>query len=137
MPDPAPHYYAAYLVPGAELSLWRNQGWRDARCLAVTRYRGPRGRDDRSADVALVEYVMPNGTSALNLIPADRPDVTRVGRQLPYKRLGRAWLEQIIAAGLTWVGRPQRSTALVLSPAGMLARYDQQAAARREARRDA
>lgn len=95
------------LKPFDSLTLTVNQGDRDAVVLAV---RG---------DQALVEYVMPKGTTGLRILSADGDDN---GRTVSYTALSTDWLKAIVAADATWLGRPQQSGRRVLAaPAIILA----------------
>lgn len=128
-----PTYHPGTLTPGKHFKVWRNQGWRLATCLATKGYRAADGSD---ASKALIEYEMPNGTTTLQIVPADGSDDRKGRSALPYKRVGKYWLEAMVAAGIEWIGNPQQSEGKepIASPAGMLARYDQRAALRKDGR---
>lgn len=85
------------LKPGDHLQILVNQGWRFADVLAVV------GQDH------LLEYEMPNGTTALRLQTLD-PETGRVlkERSYSYRDVPTKWLQAIEACGQDWKGQPQQ-----------------------------
>jgi len=79
-----------------ELKVFRNQLRREATVLAVLKKK------------ALIEYAMPNGTTALNILQRD--DILGVGpyRSVSYFGLTFLWLRALISCGAAWSGRPQK-----------------------------
>lgn len=79
-----------------ELTVYRNQLDREAFVLAVWKHK------------ALIEYTMPNGTSALNIIASD--DVHGEGdyRSVSYYGLTLRWLKLLVSTHVRWEGRPQK-----------------------------
>lgn len=79
-----------------ELDVYRNQLDRAAYVLAVYKTK------------ALIEYTMPNGTSALNIIDSD--DVHGQGdyRSVSYYGLTMRWLKELIGTDMAWEGQPQK-----------------------------
>jgi len=76
------------------LEVERNQAYREAVVVAV------------DGDKALIEYLMPNGTSALNII--DRDGDGSDYRSVGYWGLSTRWLDIVIASGVRWEGNPQK-----------------------------
>lgn len=84
--------------PGWLFTVTANQGEREAEVLAV------RGNQ------ALAEYSMPAGTTALVVLTMpDQEDQEPAQKGIGYKTLSMAWLEAIVAAETTWIGKPQQS----------------------------
>lgn len=79
--------------PGDRLQLDVNQGWREAWVLAVI------------DDEALVEYRMPAGTTAMQIIQNNRR--SHYGRSVNYRACPLYWQRAIRAAGREWVGESQ------------------------------
>jgi hypothetical protein len=85
---------------GYYFQLWVNHDYREAQILAIS------GRD------TLVEYVMPEGTTGLRIIPVDkftgekRQKLVHYAPSIAYTRVGRKWLEAI-EEGYDWRGNPQ------------------------------
>lgn len=78
---------------GQGITVERNQGDRDGTVLAVDGIE------------ALIEYEMPNGTSALNVISlGDKPY-----RAVAYTSLPKKWQRLLVANEAEWIGRPQQS----------------------------
>lgn len=79
-----------------ELNVYRNQLDREAIVLAVYMHK------------ALIEYTMPNGTSALNIIHSN--DVHGRGdyRSVSYYGLTLRWLKILVDQSASWEGRPQK-----------------------------
>jgi hypothetical protein len=71
-----------------------NQGEREAEVLAVI------------GDQALIEYLMPNGTSSLRIVDRMEPDA-RVYKNATYQRLPKKWVQAMDDAGSSWIGQPQ------------------------------
>jgi hypothetical protein len=93
-----------------------NQGWRPAWVLA------------RLGDEALIEYVMPNGTSALRIVSAAgalAEDWVALRhweyRSISYHALPRKWLRELVHTGERWEGLPQQ-TRMPGTPANELRR---------------
>jgi len=80
------------LYPGKVFTIWVNQGYRDATTLAVI------------GDEALIEYVMPRGTTALRIVDAYIWDGSKT---VSYKNVPRKWLKEIEEAGIPWEGNSQ------------------------------
>jgi hypothetical protein len=78
-----------------------NRGWREAVVLAVL--------DGK----ALLEYEMPNGSTALRVVPQDTDDEMWY-RNVSYRSLPKKWLRVLIETD--WKGRPQQSADLAPSP---------------------
>lgn len=76
----------ATLTPGDYLTIYANQGQRNAVVLAVI--------DGQ----ALLEYDMPKGTTALRIVPTDDPDTTQYKR-VAYANLPIKWVEAMADAG--------------------------------------
>lgn len=96
-------------LPGTEFQIWVNGDLRAAIVLAVRK------------GWALIEYEMPNGTTALRLLRLTDKIVEmfiferkfiklarREYRNLSYYDVTRPWLRSIIKNGLTWKGVPQQ-----------------------------
>jgi hypothetical protein len=88
---------------GDEITIWRNQAERDAYVVAV------------SNNEILVEYEMPNGTSALNIIDITLPEYNRDNYKKNYKaisydnaRTSKKWANKIDANRL--INNPQGSS---------------------------
>ena len=75
---------------GEVLEVYRNQGYRYAKIVSL------------SGDDILIEYQMPNGTTALNIVKPDDSYKT-----LPYAKLqvSKKWLKNLDASLL--INRPQ------------------------------
>jgi hypothetical protein len=81
------------LKPLQEVWLWVNQGRRPATVLAVV------GRQ------ALLEYVMPRGSTALRLVQVDDPEA--MIRSVSYRQVPLAFLRVLVERGVAWIGEPQ------------------------------
>jgi len=79
-----------------ELNVYRNQLDREAIVLAVWKHK------------ALIEYIMPNGTSALNIIASDDVHGEGTYRSVSYYGLTRRWLNILVDQSAVWEGRPQK-----------------------------
>jgi len=79
--------------PGDRLQLDVNQGWREAWVLAVV------------DDEALVEYRMPAGSTAMQIIQNNRR--SNNGRSVNYRACPLFWQRAMRLAGVEWVGRSQ------------------------------
>lgn len=90
------------LQPGDTTTIWVNQGWRPCTVLA------------RLVHELLVEYRMPNGTTALQVHSGLSV------KSVSYRGLATRWLQAVVDAGQTWDGSSQGKAA-VPSPAAMLA----------------
>lgn len=89
------------LRTGAYFGLFRNQGMREAFVLAM------------ETGLALVEYEMPAGTTALNVIPVDEngymePRDGSTYYAVSYRSVPKHWLKAMIEAGTEWMGYGQR-----------------------------
>ena len=81
-----------------QLDVYRNQLDREAIVLAVYKNK------------ALIEYTMPNGTSALNIIASDDVHGEGVYRSVSYYGLTLRWLNRLIEDHMAWEGRPQKAS---------------------------
>jgi hypothetical protein len=84
--------------PGDRLELDVNQGWREAWVLAVV------------DDEALVEYRMPAGTTAMQIIQNNRR--SHYGRSVSYRSCPLFWQRAIRSTGGEWVGESQTGRAV-------------------------
>lgn len=80
------------MKPGDTFLVNVNQGDREAMVLAVI------------GDQALVEYAMPAGTTALQIVTKGRE---QVGRSVSYPSVPTKWLRAIVEEGCEWEGSPQ------------------------------
>src|SRR5512142_1522686 len=88
--------------------IWVNQQWRETYVLAT------------HGNQALLEYEMPNGTSALRVVPINQPDAH--GKSVSYHSVPTYWLEEMVKEDIEWLGRPQRNGRReVAKPTEMLA----------------
>jgi hypothetical protein len=85
------------LLPEESVEIYVNQNTREGYVLAVVK------------DEALIEYEMPNGTTALRIVPRDNPDA------YPYKRanyltLSAKWIKAMSNQGtlIHMIANPQR-----------------------------
>ena len=86
-----------------------NQGWREATVLGVI----------EAEDRAIIEYIMPNGSSALWIVrrtlPAD-PHAATIPwhawekRNISYFGLPKKWLAAICEGSADWWGEPQQQS---------------------------
>ena len=84
---------------GEDITVHRNQGDRDATVMAVV------------GDEALIEYVMPNGTSALNIISVWEGEENAGYRSISYFNLPAKWADAVTIQMGSWVwGNPQQSS---------------------------
>lgn len=79
--------------PGDTFMINVNQGDRKALVLAII------------GNQALIEYVMPAGSTALQIVTDGRE---QVGRSVSYPAVAAKWLRAIVDSGLEWEGNPQR-----------------------------
>lgn len=95
--------------PGMPCSVYANQAYRPGVVLA-TRLKTHRSRGAEWS--ILVEYVMPEGSTALREVPMGdnyvRPRIDG-GKSLSYFKVPLPWLQAIAAAGMAWQGRPQQA----------------------------
>jgi len=100
------------LVWDRDYLMWVNQGWRNATVLMTI------------DDEALVEYEMPNGSSALRIVPVASDQQGAISppwyRNLSYKRVPKKWLRKLVETGMTWLGSPQQSEDYVGQPVDLL-----------------
>ena len=90
--------------PNDPLDVWVNQAEREATVLAVI------------GNEILVEYEMPNGTSALLQMTVDGRDLIR-RRNVSYNSVPLRWLNAIRRADMTnWIGMGQRSAKRIPFP---------------------
>jgi len=82
------------MPPGDTFDLWINQGNRPAVVLAAIGTK------------RLIEYEMPNKTTALRLV--DIGDSDSRYRTMSYRSVPIKWLDAIVAAGTVWSGYPQK-----------------------------
>ena len=101
------------LKPGDTLELHVNQGEREAMVLA------------RIGDEVLIEYEMPNGTSALVIAWVN--DLS-ARKSTSYRSLPLKWLRAVVDAQSGWIGQPQPHWSPKLPPPSEML-------AQREARR--
>lgn len=88
------------LLAGEAISVHRNQGDREAEVLAIL------------GDEALIEYVMPNGTSSLNIVPVWE-GMTHTYRAVSYFRLPKKWAQALRDQSGNWTwGNPQQANCL-------------------------
>lgn len=80
------------MKPGDTFLVNVNQGDREAMVLAVI------------GNQALIEYVMPAGTTALQIVTEGRE---QVGRSVSYPSVPTKWLRAIVEEGREWEGNPQ------------------------------
>jgi hypothetical protein len=78
--------------PGDTFTINVNQGDREAMVLAVI------------GNQALIEYVMPAGTTALQVVTEGRE---QIGRSVSYPAVPTKWLRAIVEDGREWEGNPQ------------------------------
>ena len=91
--------------PNDSITVYSNQAEREACVLAVIK------------DQILVEYEMPNGTSALLQMTVDGRNLIR-RRNVNYNTVPRRWLNAIRRADMTdWLGMGQRSATRIPFPA--------------------
>lgn len=89
------------IAPGMRFQLMVNQGWREAVLLASL------------ADDALVEYTMPNETTALRIVPLKvftgerRQKIEVSGQSISYRTIPLKWLKVLVEGGMEWYGNPQ------------------------------
>lgn len=121
-------------LPGTEFQIWVNGDLRAAIVLAVRK------------GWALIEYEMPNGTTALRLIRLTDKIVEmfiferkfikltrREYRNLSYYDVTRPWLRSIIKNGLTWKGVPQQKRGRSApTPQALLEKIEAKRAKRRD-----
>lgn len=81
------------LKPKQEVWIWVNQGRRPAKVLAVV------------GQQALLEYVMPRGSTALRLVDADDPEA--LIRSVSYRQVPLAFLRVLAENQVEWIGEPQ------------------------------
>lgn len=95
------------LLPGERCIISVNQGDREATVLAAI------------GNKRLLEYEMPNGTSALRIV--DITDFTKIV-PVSYRTLSLRWLKAIVECGTgRWIGNPQQNyRGTVPSPTEML-----------------
>lgn len=79
---------------GDSFCLEVNQGEREAEVLAII------------GDQALIEYLMPNGTSSLRIVDRMDPDA-KVYKNVTYHRLPKKWIQAMDDAKTSWIGQPQ------------------------------
>lgn len=88
------------ICEGQWLTVERNQGEREAEVLAIR------------PGLALIEYEMPNGTTALNVvaITEDEKLISEgcIYHAVSYRKVPKYWLKAMIAAELEWAGYGQR-----------------------------
>jgi hypothetical protein len=90
--------YKARVQPGETISIYANQGYRDARVLAVIN------------NEALIEYSMPQGTTSLRIINAYQDEETAGrGRKMSYFNVPTKWLQAMCFAEIEWDGNPQQT----------------------------
>lgn len=75
------------------MQLFVNQGYRDATILATLDH------------LDLMEYEMPNGTTALQIVQHGAD----FGRSVSYRALPKRWQRALIEQGATWIGNPQQN----------------------------
>jgi hypothetical protein len=101
-----------HFMPGDTTLVHANRGQRRATILAT-----------RGTSV-LIEYTMPQGSSALRIIDLSEPGNTAGwGRRVPYADLSVPWLRAVVEAGQPWTGTPQQHRASawpVPGPAALL-----------------
>lgn len=83
-----------HLMDGNWVQVEANQGWRAGQVLVTI------------DDEALIEYEMPNGSTALWVVKRDPPH-QRV-RSLSYYNVPLKWLRALVADGIEWTGNPQQ-----------------------------
>ena len=95
------------LAAGDETEVYVNQGWREARVLAVL------------GNKALVEYTMPAGTTALTIYEhamgqllnskeiAWAVEYAPLGRSVSYRKLSKRWIRAMWEQGTEWQGNSQ------------------------------
>ena len=91
-----------------------NQGWRETDVLGIIEEEGK----------AIVEYIMPNGSTSLRIIPLEVDLETYGGmvlcpweyKNVSYFRLPKKWLRAICWAGSYWYGEPQQSSRIAPEP---------------------
>lgn len=104
------------MKPGDTTTVFVNQGARPATCLATIGIQ------------ALIEYTMPAGKTALQVIDI-RTEEPTPGRSVSYFSLPTKWLRAIVRAGMDWDGNPQQTgSRRPASPEAMLAARKGQAA---------
>ena len=79
---------------GQWVKVYANQGMRDARVLAIL--------DDQ----ALIEYEMPNGTTALRVVECNEPENTI--QRFSYASVPNRWLTELYFLDCEWTGKPQQ-----------------------------
>jgi hypothetical protein len=84
------------MKPGETTTIYINQGTRAAVVLATIGLE------------VLLEYVMPNGTTALRIIDT-RTDAPARGRSIGYAHMPIKWLRAIVDSGVEWDGNPQQA----------------------------
>ena len=96
--------------------IWVNQGWRLSTVLATI------------GDEALLEYEMPNGSTALRIVPrsVEHPINLRPQeyRNVSYRKLSRKWLKVMVDCQMDWIGMPQQTSEIMPFPAEMLMRTE-------------
>lgn len=121
-------------LPGTQFQIWINGDLRAAIVLAVRK------------GWALIEYEMPNGTTALRLLRLTDKIVEmfiferkfikltrREYRNLSYYDVTRPWLRAIIKNGMTWKGVPQQKRGRSApTPQELLAKIEAKRAKRRD-----
>lgn len=102
--------YLPDIEAGNETQVFVNQGWRDAQVLAVL------------GNKALVEYEMPNGTTAMLVFEhamgklmnageiAWQADSAPLPQSVSYRRCPRKWIHAMRVAGMEWIGNSQAGT---------------------------
>jgi hypothetical protein len=104
---------------GDDLLVWSNQNYRDAVVLAV------------AGTEALVEYEMPNGTTAMNVYSVHNgklvgqdgapdwgtmPEGCHLPRSVSYRSCPKKWIRAMVEAGTSWMGNGQGSRSAIPFP---------------------
>ena len=86
------------------MKVYANQGYRDAWVLV-----------ESFENKSLVEYVMPNGTTALRITPSG-DYMSPFYKSVAYRSLPKKWLRELVISDELWEGCPQQANDYVPSP---------------------